>query len=154
MFSALSSVKTVIGVPGKVVYLHYITAYCACLSVVLVAFRFGGNLAGRQPCRERASHSALSVCCRNIFCCVLCIFFPTWCLCWDFKFNCIDSWSLYSYFPFKTKHPSLSRRVTSCKNIPGVRNHVFLIINSAKCNNRISSLYDSADNRNIVVRIG
>ena len=29
---------------------------------------------------------------------VLCTFFPTWCLCWDFKFNCIDFWSIYSYF--------------------------------------------------------
>ena len=34
----------------------------------------------------------------KIVSCVLCIFFPTLCLCWDFKFNCIDSWSLYSYF--------------------------------------------------------
>ena len=30
-----------IGVPRKVIYLHYTTVYCACLSVVLVAFRFG-----------------------------------------------------------------------------------------------------------------
>ena len=30
--------KTIIGVPGKVVYLHYSTVYCVCLSVVLVAF--------------------------------------------------------------------------------------------------------------------
>ena len=30
----------------------------------------------------------------KMFCCVSCIFFPTWCLCWDFEFNCIDSWSL------------------------------------------------------------
>ena len=34
---------------------------------------------------------------RKMFCCVLCIFFPSWCLCWDFKFNCIDSWSLYFF---------------------------------------------------------
>ena len=40
-FSALSPVKTIIGVPGKVVYLHYTTVYCVCLSVVLVAFRSG-----------------------------------------------------------------------------------------------------------------
>ena len=32
----LSPVKTIIGVPGKVVYLHYTIVYCACLSVVLV----------------------------------------------------------------------------------------------------------------------
>ena len=37
--SYLSPVKTIIDVPGKVVYLHYTTVYCACLSVVLVAFR-------------------------------------------------------------------------------------------------------------------
>ena len=37
----LSSVKTIIGVPGKRVYLHYTTVYCACLSVVPVAFRSG-----------------------------------------------------------------------------------------------------------------
>ena len=28
------------------------------------------------------------------------VFFPTRCLCWDFKFNCIDSWPLYSYFMY------------------------------------------------------
>ena len=50
------------------------------------------------PCWERASHSALQMYCRKMFYCALCIFFPTRCLCWDFKFNCIDSWSLYSYF--------------------------------------------------------
>ena len=37
----LSLVKTIIGVPGKVVYLHYTTVYCACLSVLLIAFPFG-----------------------------------------------------------------------------------------------------------------
>ena len=37
----LSPVKTIIGVRRKVVYLHYTTVYCACLSVVLVAFRSG-----------------------------------------------------------------------------------------------------------------
>ena len=37
--SCLSPVKTIIGVPGKMVYLHYTTVYCAYLSVVLVAFR-------------------------------------------------------------------------------------------------------------------
>ena len=56
------------------------------------------NVAGWLACWERASHSALRVCCRKMFCCVICIFCPTWCLCWDLKFNCIDSWSLYSYF--------------------------------------------------------
>ena len=35
----LSPVKTVIGIPGKVLYLHE-TVYCACLSVGLVAFGF------------------------------------------------------------------------------------------------------------------
>ena len=40
----------------------------------------------------------LFVCCRKMFCCVLCIFFLARCLCWDLKFNCINSWSLYSYF--------------------------------------------------------
>ena len=38
-FSALSPETAVIGVSGKVVYFHYTTVYCACLSVVLVAFR-------------------------------------------------------------------------------------------------------------------
>ena len=89
--------KTIIEVPGKVVYLHY-TVYCACLSVVLVAFRFGKYLAGLLPCWGKASHSAARVCCRKMFCYVLCIFFPTWCLCRDFKFNHINSWSLCSYF--------------------------------------------------------
>ena len=37
----MSPVKTVIGVPGKVVYLNYTTVYCACLSVVFIAFSFG-----------------------------------------------------------------------------------------------------------------
>ena len=37
--SYLSPVGTIIGVPGKVVYLHYTTVYCAYLSVVLVPFR-------------------------------------------------------------------------------------------------------------------
>ena len=32
-------VKTIIGVPGKVVHLYYNSVYCACLSVVFVAFR-------------------------------------------------------------------------------------------------------------------
>ena len=27
----------------------------------------------------------------KMFYCVLCVFFPSWCLCWDFKFNCIGS---------------------------------------------------------------
>ena len=35
-----------------------------------------------------------------LLCCDLCIFFSTWCLCWDLRFNCIDSWSLHSYFIF------------------------------------------------------
>ena len=35
-FSTLSPLKTIIGVPGKVVHLHYTTVYCACL----IAFRF------------------------------------------------------------------------------------------------------------------
>ena len=55
-FSALSPVKTVIGVPGKVVYLQYSTVYCACrahLPFVSVYI----------PCLERASHSALRLCC-------------------------------------------------------------------------------------------
>ena len=33
--------RKIIGVPGKAVYLHYTTVYCACFSVVLVAFRSG-----------------------------------------------------------------------------------------------------------------
>ena len=37
--SYMSPVGTIIGVPGKVVYLHYTTVYCAYLSVVLVPFR-------------------------------------------------------------------------------------------------------------------
>ena len=37
--SYLSPIRTIIGVPGKVVYLHYTTVYCAYLSVVLVPFR-------------------------------------------------------------------------------------------------------------------
>ena len=37
--SYLSPVKTIINVPEKVVYLHYTTVYCACLSVMLVTFR-------------------------------------------------------------------------------------------------------------------
>ena len=93
--SYLSPVKLIIGVPGKVVYLHYTTVYCACLSVVLIAFV---PLSRMLPCWERASYSAFRVCCRKMFCCVLCVFFPSWSLCWDFKFNCIDSWFLYSYF--------------------------------------------------------
>ena len=36
---ALSPVKTIISVPGKVVRLHYTSVYCACLSAVLVSFR-------------------------------------------------------------------------------------------------------------------
>ena len=36
----LSTVKTIIDVPGKVVYLRYTTVYCACLSVVLIARSF------------------------------------------------------------------------------------------------------------------
>ena len=91
----LSLVKTIIGVPGKVVYLHYTTVYCAYLSVVLVAFRSGRNSDGYLVGKELVI--LLFVCCRKMFCCVLCIFFATWCLCWDFKFNCTDSWSIYSY---------------------------------------------------------
>ena len=34
-----SPVKTIIGVPGKVVDLHYTTVYCAYFSVELVPFR-------------------------------------------------------------------------------------------------------------------
>ena len=37
--SYLSPVGTIIGVPGKVVYLHYTVVYCAYLSVLLVPFR-------------------------------------------------------------------------------------------------------------------
>ena len=37
--SCLCPVKTIIGVPGKVVYLHYTSVYCAYFSVVLVPFR-------------------------------------------------------------------------------------------------------------------
>ena len=33
--------KTIIGVTGKVVHLHYTTVYFVCLSVALVAFRSG-----------------------------------------------------------------------------------------------------------------
>ena len=37
--SYLYPVGTIIGVPGKVVYLHYTTVYCAYLCVILVPFR-------------------------------------------------------------------------------------------------------------------
>ena len=37
-WSGLSPVGTMIGGPGKVVYLHYTTVCCAYLSVVLVPF--------------------------------------------------------------------------------------------------------------------
>ena len=80
--SYLSPIKLIIGVPGKVVYLHYTTVYCAYLSVVLVPFRSCWDLAGWLPCWERASHSALRVCCRKMFCCAFCIVFHTLCLCW------------------------------------------------------------------------
>ena len=53
---------TIIGVPGKVVYLYFTTVYCACLSVVLVAFRSWWNLAGWLPCWERASPAFCSAC--------------------------------------------------------------------------------------------
>ena len=96
--NGLSPVKTIIGVPGKVVYLHYTTVYCTGLSVVLVAFHFGCNITGWLPCWEK-----LVILCvvGKMFCCVLCISFPTWCLCRDFEFICIDSWSLYSYLSYK-----------------------------------------------------
>ena len=52
-----------------------------------------------EPCLERACHSAFRVCCRKnvLLWLTLCFCFPTWCLCWEFKFNCMDSLSLYSY---------------------------------------------------------
>ena len=70
--NSLSPVKTISGVPGKVVYLHYITVYCACLSVVFLTFRSGSNLAELLPCLERASHYALRVCCqKNVLLCLM-----------------------------------------------------------------------------------
>ena len=101
-FSAwMSPGKIVFGVvPSKnVVHPHYTTVYCDCFSVVLVAFRFGetqpdGYLVGKELV------ILLFVCVvGKVFCCVLCVFFPAWCLCWGFKSNCIDSWSLYFHFP-------------------------------------------------------
>ena len=40
VFGFVPTVKTEIGVPVKVVYLHYTAVYCACLSVLLGAFLF------------------------------------------------------------------------------------------------------------------
>ena len=40
--------KTIIGVPGKVVYLHYTTVYCACLSVVPVETKPDGYLVWKE----------------------------------------------------------------------------------------------------------
>ena len=60
------------GVPGKVVYLHY-TVYCDCLSVVLVAFRFepDGYLV------EKELVILLFVCVvGKMFCCVYVFSFP------------------------------------------------------------------------------
>ena len=37
--SCLSPVGAMVGVPGRVFFLHYTTVYCAYLSVVLVPFR-------------------------------------------------------------------------------------------------------------------
>ena len=44
LFSALPPVKTISGVPGKMVYLRHTTVYslyCDCLYVLFVAFRTG-----------------------------------------------------------------------------------------------------------------
>ena len=101
-FSALSPVKkkTIFGVPGKVVYLHY-THYCLlrlplcrtrCLSFRLKLSRMATFLG------KSWSFCSSCVLSEKMFCCVVGIFFPTWCLCLDFEYNCFDSGSLYSYF--------------------------------------------------------
>ena len=89
--SYLSPVKTIIGVPGKVVYLHYTTVYCnaslSCsLPFVPVETYPDDYLVGKELVIQ-----LFECVVGKMFCCVLCIFFPSWCLCWDFKFNCTKS---------------------------------------------------------------
>ena len=68
--------KTIIGVPGKVVYLHYTCPksdlsslyYCLqyCVASLSCSLPFVSvETAGWLPCGGRASHSALRVCCRK-----------------------------------------------------------------------------------------
>ena len=88
-FLALSPVGAVIGIPVGVVCFHHTSVYCAYLCCARC-------LVGKELV------ILLRVCCRKMICYVLCIFFPTWCLCWDSKFNCIDFWPFYSYFMLAT----------------------------------------------------
>ena len=72
----LFPVKSIIGDPGKVVCLRCAGVSCACLSVVLFAFRSLLGLAKWLPCWEGAGHSVLRVCCRkNVLLCFM-YFFP------------------------------------------------------------------------------
>ena len=90
-FSVLSSVGAVSGVPVGVFFLRDTSIYCACLDVVLVDFGFSldqpdGYLVGKE-----LVILLLECVVGKMFCYVLCIFFTTWCLCWDLISNCIDS---------------------------------------------------------------
>ena len=97
-FSTLTQVGAEIGVPVKLVCLHFtnvvVPAPLPCsLPFVSVETWPDGCLV------ERGLVILLFECVvEGVFCCVLCTssFFPTWCLCLDIYF--IDSLPLYSYF--------------------------------------------------------
>ena len=81
----------------------------------------------------RASQLALQVCCgKNVLRCFVMSFFSAWCLCLDFEFNSIDSWSLYPYFRI-FKILSDEYRIFSCLQLmkyqgPVVQNFVSLTL--------------------------
>ena len=95
----------VFGTPVKVSYLHDTSSVC--LSVVLVAFGFSRNYLDGYFVGKELFECVVG---KTVY--VLNIFFPTWCLCWDFEFNCIDSWSI----PGPSSHVLSSKESMSQKS--------------------------------------
>ena len=114
--SCLSPVGAIIGVLGG-----GLSSLCYCLVCLLLcrarslSFLLG---LGRMAALLAGSWSfcSLSVLSANVLLCFM-YFLPTRCLCWYFKFNCIDSWSLYSYFtcPGKAMDFAIMARVRNLR---------------------------------------
>ena len=57
--------------------------------------------------------------------------FPIWCLCLDLKFNCINSWSLYSSFKYD---------IFSHKNVNKMPKKIISILLYTICSNRQTAI--------------
>ena len=67
-----------------------------------------------------------------------------WCLCWDSKFNCIDSWSLYSYLTLQVKQsfPDVYPPFSPRGSVQATNLKDQMHLNLVEIKNLLSRIYD------------